>query len=321
MIAAPLNPFELLSRLGDVTLARPNVLVLLAVPALVLGWSIVMGRRRIVAPAMRAAALALFVLALADPQQVMRFEGVARPAVVDASASITPAMRKWSAHLLRDELKLRASDPALVFAAHSAADTVGGLESAFDAGRACDGCDPGGTNLEMALLKLASDPNAHGGPAVLVTDGWENRGDVERALGALISSQVRLDIFTPPGARDIPNVAMTGLFLPPALEKAEPFALGVTMENLNNVPVSGTIAVYRNDAPAAERKVTLKPGEQRFDFPVRTEGVGLVSYRAEFKPDDAKLDAYAEDDSLQGWVGVGARRKILILTGTGTDAK
>ncbi|HEY6417865.1 MAG TPA: VWA domain-containing protein [Candidatus Binataceae bacterium] len=308
--------------LRDLTFARPSALYLLAIPVIVLIWSRFAGRgdRRILAPLIRALALALFVFALAGPEQVMHFEGVTRPAAVDASASITPAMRTWTAKLLRDDLKLRAGDPALMFASNPVGATIGEVETAFAANQGCDACAAGATNLEAALYKLAANPAAHGGPAVIVTDGWENRGDAERAIAALLSAQIRLDIFTPPGATSIPNVAMTELTLPPALEKAMPFALGVTMENLNDVPVTGTIKVYRDDAPIADRKVTLKPGAQRFDFPVRTEAAGLASYRAEFTPDDPKLDTYLQDDSLQGWVGVGSQRKVLILTDSATDA-
>src|SRR5579863_9540506 len=113
---------------------------------------------------------------------------------------------------------------------------------------------------------------------------------------------------------------MTGLALPSALSKSAPFALGVTMENLNSVPVTGTIEIYRNGTMLDSRKVTLKTGEERFDFPVQTENAGLVSYKASFKADNPALDAYLEDDSLQGWVGVGAQRKMLVLTDNAKDA-
>src|SRR5260370_22021012 len=154
----------------------------------------------------------------------------------------------------------------------------------------------------------------------MVTDGWQNRGDADRAISAIVTAEIRLDIFTPPGARSIPNVAMTALSLPPALEKAAPFELGVTMENLNDTPVTGTIAIARDGAVIDSRKVTLPRGSQRFDFPVRTETVGLASYGASYKPDNPALDAYLEDDSLKGWVGVGSRRKVLILTDSAKDA-
>src|ERR1700722_18649281 len=306
----------------DLTFAHRELLYLLALPAIGLLWGIINARelRRVFAPLMRALVLALFVVALANPQQVMRSEGAARPAIVDASASITPAMRAWTLKLLHDDLGLRAGDPAYMFATIAAPQSIGAVESAFANNTGCAECEPGATDLESALYRIAADPDAHGGAGVMVTDGWQNRGDAERAISAIVNAEIRLDIFTPPGARSIPNVAMTALSLPPALEKAAPFELGVTMENLNDPPVIGTIAIARDGAVVDSRKVTLPRGSQRFDFPVRTETVGLASYGASFKPDNPAQDAYLEDDSLKGWVGVGTRRKVLILTDSAKDA-
>ncbi len=306
----------------DLSLAHPLALYLLAIPALVLLWGIVNTRelRGVPAPLMRAIVLALFVIALANPQHVMHSEGAARPVIVDASASITPQMRAWTVKLLRDELGLRGGDPAFMFATGAIPETIAAMESAFDNGTGCADCGAGATNLEGALYRIAADPDAHGGPAVLVTDGWQNRGDAERAISAIVSAEIRLDIFTPPGARSIPNVAMTELTLPHALEKAAPFALGVTMENLNDAPVNGSITIDRDGLEIEQRKVTLARGSQRFDFPVHTESVGLASYGAVFKPSDPAQDAYLEDDSLKGWVGVGAQRRVLILTDSAKDA-
>src|SRR6202451_4880404 len=102
----------------DLTFAHREVLYLLSLPAIVLLWDLINARelRRVVAALMRAIVLALFVVALANPQQVMHSEGAARPAIVDASASITPAMRAWTLKLLRDDLGLRAGGPAYMFA-------------------------------------------------------------------------------------------------------------------------------------------------------------------------------------------------------------
>jgi uncharacterized membrane protein/uncharacterized protein YegL len=308
--------------LHSVSFARPEALYLLAIPVVVLAWSLINLRsfQGIFAPLMRAIALSLFVLALAGPEQVVKLEGTTRPAVIDASASITPAMRAWSADLLSNQLKLRSDDPAIVFAADAIPSSVGDAISTLNSAGGCKACNPTGTNLEDALGALAANPAARGGPAVIVTDGWQNRGDATRAISSLVSAGIRLFMFTPPGATSVPNVAMTGLALPSALSKAAPFALAVTMENLNSVPVAGTIQIYRNGGLLDEKKVILNSGQQRFDFPVRTESAGLDSYRARFKADNPALDTYLEDDSLQAWVGVGARRKILVLTDSQKDA-
>lgn len=308
--------------LREVTFARPEAFYLLAVPVVVLLWSLIGLRslRRILAPLMRALALALFVLALAGPEKVMRAEGATRPAVIDVSSSITPTMRAWGIDLISNQLKLRGSDPAMLFGSENHATSIGGAIETLKSADGCKGCAPNATNLEKALGALASNPAAKGGPAVIITDGWQNRGDATRSITALLEAGIRLFMFTPPGAASVANVAMTGLSLPSALSKSAPFALGVTMENLNSVPVAGSIEIYRNGTMLDQRKVTLKNGEERFDFPVQTENAGLDSYKASFKADNPALDTYGEDDSLQGWVGVGAQRKMLVLTDNAKDA-
>jgi Ca-activated chloride channel homolog len=309
--------------LAGVKLANPHALWLLIAVGVILGWSLlgVDTPRNLFAPLLRAVVLALCVLALADPQTVTRSEGTTRPAVVDASASITEAMRAWTAKLLRDDLRLRAGDPAVIFATDSEPTTVAGALSKLGTAAGCATCAPGATDLEAALDKVAANPAAHDGPVVLVTDGWENHGDAERALGAIRSAGVRLYIFTPPGAHGIPNVAITDLAMPPALAKSEPFALGVTATNYNSTPVSGTISIFQNGRAISIRTVTLQPGQQRFDFPVHAEASGLTSYNALFRPANPAQDAYTEDDSLTGWIGIGAQRKVLILTGSARDAQ
>ena len=101
-----------LTPIAGISLSRPDALYLLAIAGLVLVWSLVNARewKRILAPIMRAIALALFIFALADPQTVMHFEGAARPAIIDASASITPAMRAWGV-AAQQQLQLRRAIP------------------------------------------------------------------------------------------------------------------------------------------------------------------------------------------------------------------
>jgi Ca-activated chloride channel family protein len=309
--------------LKGLTFARPEAFDLLVAIAILLAWWLWQARSmmRSIAPILRALVLVMFVAALADPHSVMRSEGSARPTLIDASASITPQMRDFTVKLLHDQLKLRAGDPALIFATAPVEDTIGGALATLTGATGCSACGPFATNLEAALNQIAGDADARGGPIVMVTDGWQNHGEAANAVNALRAAGIELYIFTPPGAQAIANVAMTQLNLPPALAKAEPFALGVTMANLNAVPAAGTIAILRNGQMLDQRTVTIAPGQTRYDFPVHTESAGLVNYRAVFKPANPALDTYPEDDSLQGWVGIGAQRKVLIVTGSDRDAK
>ena len=157
---------------------------------------------------------------------------------------------------------------------------------------------------------------------MLVTDGWENHGDAERALGAIRSAGVRLYIFTPPGARGIPNVAITGLTMPPALAKSEPFALGVTATNYNSTPVGGNHLDFPKRPPdrRARRHSAKRPAAFRLSGPCRGVRADLVHRLVQARQPGAGRRT-AEDDSLTGWVGIGAQRKVLILTGSARDAE
>lgn len=311
-----------LPSLETLTFGRPHAFYLFAVVAAVLAWSIWRAGsvRRWPAPIIRSIVLSLLVLALAGPQAVTHSEGVTRPVMIDASASITPAMRAASVAILRDQLKLRDGDPVLMFASNPVSTTIGAATSALASPTGCVECGPGATDLEAALNALAADPAAHDGPIALITDGWENRGNSADAVNALRAAGIRLDIFTPPGADSIPNVAMTQLELPSALAKAAPFAIGVTLSNFNERPVAGTVLLYQNGTQIDQRRVDLAPGQTRLDFPVRAEESGLASYRAAFKADNPALDTYAEDNSLEGWTGIGAQRRVLVLSDNQRDA-
>jgi uncharacterized membrane protein len=318
-------PFDLVPTFRGVEFAHPQALYLFAPLAILLLWSLWQAGAigRMAAPIIRAISLALLVLALTDPQSVTHSEGTTRPVLIDVSASITPAMRDYELKLLRDQLGLRSNDPAVIFGGAPVTTTIGAAQSILHGPAAspeCTACEPRATDLEAALAKVAADPAAQGGPVVLVTDGWENRGDAGAAAGALNAAGIRLYVFTPPGARAIPNVAMTELHLPSALARAEPFAVGVSIDNLNAVPAAGKIALFRNGALFDQRTVQIPPGQARYDFPVSAGESGLVSYRAVFTPANPALDVYPEDDSLQGWVGIGAQRKVLILTDSARDA-
>src|SRR6266481_1887979 len=241
--------------LKDISFARPQAFYLLIPAAAIFAWMLLQADswRKLFAPAMRALLLALIVFALAGPQRVAEQEGSARAVLVDLSRSMTPAMREWTSSLLLKQLKFRRSDPAIVFGLHPVRTTVGQLAEWQD--KPCADCAPEGTDLEVPLKEAANDSS--GGPVVMVTDGWENHGDGNRAASALLGSQSQLYVFAPPTSGSVPNVAVTHLSLPRALPNAEPFALGVSILNMNEAPAKGTIKIFENDHLADKRDVTL----------------------------------------------------------------
>ncbi|HZY59684.1 MAG TPA: VWA domain-containing protein, partial [Candidatus Binataceae bacterium] len=307
--------------LRDVTWLNPQALYLLiGVGVLTLWWIARAGAlRKIPARVMRAMVLALLVLAMAGPQRLSTSEGAAKPVVLDASMSITPEMRNWAAGLVRDQLKLKPSDPAIIFAKQPVAQSIGEALDALTSPAGCQGCGPQATDLAAALQKLAALDEANG-TVVLITDGWENQGNAAREVATLLAAHTALYIFTPPGAAAIHNVAVSEVTTPHALANTDSFRVGVTLANLNSHPVGGTVRLFESGRLIDQRNMTLNPGSVRVDFPVRSAGTGLTSYRATFTASNPADDLYRQDDSLQSWVGIGAKRRMLIFASGSQDA-
>jgi Ca-activated chloride channel family protein len=296
------------------TWTRPEALYLLIPVALLLIWWLIRmdAWRKLPGPIMRAAILALVILAIAGPYRLSTSEGAAKPVLLDASASITPEMRAWTKDLVRNELKLKSGDPAIIFAGQAAAENLGDALTALTSPDGCRQCRPGATNLASALSKLTALGEGNG-PVVLVTDGWENQGDAAQELASLLAAHTDLYIFTPPGASAIHDVAVSEVTTPHALANTDSFRVGVALTNLNDHPVVGTVRLFESGKPIEQRAVTLNPGSERIDFPVRSAATGLTSYRATFTASNPADDLYHENDTLQSWVGIGAKRKILIF--------
>jgi Ca-activated chloride channel family protein len=304
-----------------VTWSHPQALYLLIGVGALLAWWIVRvaAIRKAAAPIMRALVMALVVVAIAGPYRLSTSQGAARPVLLDASASITPPMRAWTEDLVRNQLKLRASDPAIIFAGQPVAEPMGDAIASLTSRAGCAVCKPGATDLAGALAKLTALGEG-GGPVVLVTDGWENQGDAAQEVAGLRAAHTELYIFTPPGASEINDVAVTEVSTPHALANTDSFTVGVALTNLNDHPVAGTVRLFEKDRLIDQRNVALNPGSVRLDFPVRSAGTGLTSYRATFTASRGADDLYHENDSLQSWVGIGAKRRMLIFAASARDA-
>ncbi len=304
----------------DIIWSHPEALYLLIGVGVVLLWWLIQADalRKTIAPVMRAVLLALVVIALAGPQRLSTSEGAARPVMLDASASITPEMRAWTADLVRNQLKLRSGDPAIIFAGQPIARNLGDALAALTSA-GCAECRPGATDLAAALARLTALGEGNG-PVVLVTDGWENQGDASQEIAALRAAHTELYIFTPPGAAAIHDVAVTEVTAPHALASTDSFRVGVALSNLNDHPVAGAVRLYENGRLIEQRNVTVAPGSERIDFPVHSAGTGLTSYRATFTAANIADDLYHENDALQSWVGIGAKRKILIFAASAQDS-
>jgi Mg-chelatase subunit ChlD len=297
--------------LANLEFARPYFLWLLL--ALPLVWFRFRDRRVLILLG-RTLILALIILTLADPQSVSeQARSQERIFAYDLSQSIPAGMRQWMKNPKNGFPSPNRGDRVFVFGATvaEAANWHELLDS--DPAKAAP-IDPQKTNLEAlfnALLDLPAAPRN----LYLYTDGWETQGNIERLLPALAAAGIKVNPILPPDRPAIANVAVTKLLAPSQGNMSENLNLRVVLENQNDRPVEGTLAITRNGKPLKTETVKLRPGSQSFSHQT-TPGEGdLTAYEASFKPRDPASDRYAADNRALAWVTTRSKAKVLLING------
>jgi Ca-activated chloride channel homolog len=297
--------------LADIVFAKPFFLwLLLALPLL---WFRVRDRRLPVLIA-RSVILALVIITLADPQiSSEESRSQERIFAYDVSASIPASMREWMKSTAHISPSSNRKDRVFTFGA-SPVETPNWREL-LDGDRAKSaGADPGKTNLESLLSALLSLPAAPRS-VYLFTDGWENEGNVERLLPAAAAAGIKIYPIVPPGRPAIANVAVTKLLAPTEGNSGESLNLKVVLDNQNDRPVAGTLALSRNGQTFRTEPVNLNPGSQTFTYQTTPVEGALTSFQASFSARDAQTDRYPADNRAVAWVSVRSKAKVLLING------
>lgn len=295
------------------------LLLLLPVFGLLWGWRGV----RVPLPALllRLLAVAVLVLALADP-----IVGAAPPAagplvvLADQSASLTEetraALRAQAADLAR------AGGPGAQVL-YLGADVVSGPQQLPAAGEAPIAApvlpDPSGSDL-AAGLRAARSLLPGGGRVVLLSDGLATTGDALAEARLAAAAGVTIDIL-PAQPAALPEVALTGVSVPQSLRVGEeyPVELAVRLTGGEAAgPVAGTLRLWDGDTLLAEQQVLLESGDNRFTFRHTAREPGVVRLRAELVP--ASGDTFTENNHGAATTIVNAPPLVLLVAARDDEA-
>ena len=209
---------------------RPEALLLLILPV---AWAVWESRKtdRWIGLGLKALAIALILLALAEPEWTRRTRRLAVAALLDESSSIPAAQLEQMQGWLT-ELRSAAGGAELRALSFAEASRRGGPERNEEIALLR------GTNLEAGLRDaLALLPEGYAGRIVLASDGLENAGSVERAVYRPSSAAWRWTWFRCPtgrarlvaGSRDLPPQAVGEQF-PVELTVESPTAMAATIQ-------------------------------------------------------------------------------------------
>lgn len=170
------------------------------------------------------------------------------------------------------------------------------------------GQDGGYTNIEKALnAALSVLPDESRKRIVLITDGEENEGSSSDIAGVLKEKGVDLKVLKIEKEKGS-EVASVSLTVPQTLNIGEDLVIGVNIKS--NVNTSGKLILFDGSEKAAEERVELTKGDNRFVFKDRADISGFKAYRAVI---EAEQDTEMKNNEASSFINVLDRPMILLL--------
>ncbi|MGI9254351.1 MAG: VWA domain-containing protein [Thermomicrobiales bacterium] len=315
------------ARLMALDLARPVALWLLAlVPLLgLLGWGlgVRLGRMAPAAVWLRMAAVALIVVALAQPLLAMGGGSGSTVFVLDGSRSVGGGEGAAAAWIRAALGGAGAGDRAAVIAFGAApkvaapAGPAGSLGPGWDDPSMLPEGDRENTDIERALGLARALPLGGARRIVLLSDGAENAGSAMQQAAQAAAEGVPIDVLPLPGVVD-DDLRLSGASAPKAVWQGESVSL------LANVvaPEAGiaTVEVWADGALLSTQDAEVQAGANSLAFTADRLGPGFHALEVRVRAPGAGGDGAApEPDAVSLPVVVRGQPNLLLISPEGVD--
>jgi uncharacterized membrane protein len=297
----------------DLRLENPEgLLLILAIPVFfVLGlW---MGRdlrwyRRLIVQILRAALIAVLVVALAQPVKVSKENAPAVVFLADLSDSISEQIRDSMQDRIRDLWAQRGEAATYLVGFGKEPFLVARPENRRI--RLPPAPESGATDIAGALrFSYGLFPPEHDRRVVIFSDGVETRGDLRaeavraRQFGISVSAVALIP-------RSGTDVRMERVVAPPSVRSGEPFDLEIQIASDTRRRVS--VQLLRDQKPIERRVVKLERGVTRVPFSATLEGEGWHDLGARVYT----KDRYPDNNKTACRVFVTGRPRVLLVQRT-----
>ena len=255
------------------TFDHPLALLLLILPAAWLLWEWKSQTRR-ASISLKAAMAAAAILALAEPVLETSDRKVALAALVDTSASITPADLDRESKLLSQLQSARGSNRVDVIPFAKTPRAMAPDEAASLHLQKTSGSAGRGTNLESPIREaLASLPAGMIHRIVLVSDGNENDGAATRAAWQAQQLGVHIDTIALNG-RTQPQLQTQAVGLPGTVFTGEHFPVDLTIYSPK--ATQATVELAAEGKSIGTHQISLEQGENRVRIRASLNAAGAI---------------------------------------------
>lgn len=235
--------------------------------------------------------------------------------VVDASDSMRE-QRTTAEEFVREALKHKGSKDqtgVVAFGDNSLIESFVSKSSVFNKIET----EPRGlyTNIENALTtSISLLPQDSKKRVVLITDGEENEGNSSRLASSIIGQGIDFKLYRI--NREIgKEAAVESITVPKKLRVGEDFSIVVVIES--TVQTGAKLTLVSGKDKAAEERVVLQKGSNRFVFRDKADTGGFKSYRVLLEPD---IDTESRNNEASTFTNVLDRPRILVVEDSAGEA-
>lgn len=288
--------------------------MLLALAALGLVWlrgresvALFTPQRRKLSLILRCVAVALVVLALADPRWLQPSDRQHILWLVDVSRSVGKEGITAATKFMEQAGKSGTISSQSIGAFAGQAEILPSVEELKKLNPSV--LDDTHTDIAQALGFVdATFPLGYNKTVVLFTDGVDTEGDLARQIENLRTRGVRVHTVSvaPP---DNPEVLVRSVTAPRVVAQNEPFR--VTTEIVSNREQSATFDLFRNAVKAGTQTVQLKKGVNTFETTQSVSDTRLVEFSAQVT---AAQDTLADNNQASTVVQSKGKSRMLLLS-------
>ncbi len=150
---------------------------------------------------------------------------------------------------------------------------------------------------------------------ILLTDGNQNLGEVERAALMAAGNNVKVFVVSPPDVQKAGEILIKKVVAPKEINEGEMINIKVVIENRNDRAVKGDLKLLNKDGVLKEWDTEFKSGISVFEVPYKSEEKGFIKFNANLDIEDAGLDLDKENNSKFAFVNVSDKTRLLYING------
>ena len=165
----------------------------------------------------------------------------------------------------------------------------------------------------MATLGIMPEDSSK--MVILLSDGNQNLGEVEKAATMLAGNDVKVFVASPPDIKEGGDILIKKVIVPKEISEGEIFNVKVVIENNNDGAVKGSLKLHKGRGILKEWNTEFKKGISIFEVPYKSEEKGFIKFNTNLYIEDAGLDLDKENNSKFAFVNVSSKTRLLYING------